>query len=200
MRGVSGSLSTSSGKDESAGVLDTCDRSDSDVGLMCQKIGKEYTRKIQNRSRKIDYFTEQSMKNAQRHLTSVELQVRECRIKHLQKFQQTILEEIENFEKDSKALKQMEKEFTNFWSQQTQVMGVYHGNEQKRIHCLKASFEKNVSHCTDFEGKIFTSEMHVMKGDMKNVQESLLKKMHEEDLLSVRRGLESLFMAGAGPF
>lgn len=34
------------------------------------------------------------------------------RIKHLEKFQQTILEEIETFEKDSKALKQMEKEFT----------------------------------------------------------------------------------------
>ncbi|PIO00706.1 hypothetical protein AB205_0056140 [Aquarana catesbeiana] len=148
----------------------------------------------------MDYFTEQSVKSAQKHLTTVEVQAQQYRMKHLEKFQQTILEEIENFEKDSKALKQMEKEFTNFWSQQTQVLSVYHSNEQKRIHCLKASFEKNVSHCTNFEGKIFTSEMHVMKEDMKNVQELLLKKMHEEDLLSVRRGLESLFMAGSGPF
>lgn len=28
-----------------------------------------------------------------------------------------------------------------------------------RIHCLKASFEKNVSRCTDFERKIFASEV-----------------------------------------
>ncbi|XP_073462491.1 synaptonemal complex protein 2 [Aquarana catesbeiana] len=195
-----GSLSISSGKDESIGGLNPCDRSDPDVGLICQKVGKEYTRKIQDRSRKMDYFTEQSVKSAQKHLTTVEVQAQQYRMKHLEKFQQTILEEIENFEKDSKALKQMEKEFTNFWSQQTQVLSVYHSNEQKRIHCLKASFEKNVSHCTNFEGKIFTSEMHVMKEDMKNVQELLLKKMHEEDLLSVRRGLESLFMAGSGPF
>ncbi|XP_072270578.1 synaptonemal complex protein 2 isoform X1 [Pyxicephalus adspersus] len=195
---VSRSLSTFSEKEESTEGLDTWDRSDTDVGVMCQNIGKEYTRKIQSHSRKMDYFTEQSVKSVQKHLTSVETQVRECRMKHLEKFQQTILEEIENFEQDSKALKQMEKEFNNFWSQQTQVMSVYHSNQQKRIGCLKASFENNVSRCTDFEGKIFTSEMHVMKEDMKNVQELLLRKMHEEDLLSVRKGLQSLFTAGAG--
>ncbi|KAM5135037.1 synaptonemal complex protein 2 [Mantella aurantiaca] len=195
-----GSPSTSSGKDESTGDADTWERSDSVVGLMCQNIGKEYTRKIQVRSQKMDYFTEQYMNSAQKHLTSVEEQVRQCRMKHLEKFQQNILEEIENFEKDSKALKQMEKEFTNFCSQQTQVLSVYHNNERKRIHSLKTSFEKNVSHCADFEVKIFTSEMHVMKEDLKNVQELLLKKMNEENLLNVRRGLQSLFMAGTSPF
>ncbi|XP_063815410.1 synaptonemal complex protein 2 isoform X3 [Pseudophryne corroboree] len=197
---VSGSVSTVSGNDLSTMDNDAWDGSDSNVGMMCQKISKEFTRKIQDRSRKMDCFTKQSLKSAQKHLTSMDVQVKECRIMHLEKFQQTVLEEIENFEKDSQTLKQMEKEFTNFWNKQTQTLSFYHKNEQRRIHSLKASFEKNVSHSTDYEDKIYNSEMHNMKENMKTVQERLLKEMQEEELLSVRRGLRSLFMTGAGPF
>ncbi|XP_075701642.1 synaptonemal complex protein 2 isoform X2 [Rhinoderma darwinii] len=193
-------LSSVSGNNASTAATDTWDGSGSDVGMMCKQISKEFVRKNQNRSRKMDYFTKQSLKSAQKHLTSVDVQVRECRIMRLEKFHQTVLEEIESFEKDSQALKQMEKEFSSFWSQQTQVLNLYHKNEQKRIHCLKASFEMNVSHSTDYEETIFNSEMHAMKENMKAVQERLLKEMQEEELLSVRRGLQSLFVSGTGPF
>ncbi|XP_075032884.1 synaptonemal complex protein 2-like [Mixophyes fleayi] len=194
------SLSTVSVYDLSTVDIDTRDGSDSNINMMCQKISKECTRKIQNRSRKMDCFTKESLKSAQKHLTSMDSQVKECRIMHLEKFQQTVLEEIENFQNDSQTLKQMEKEFTKFWSQQTQVLSFYHKNEQRRIHCLKASFEKNVSHSTDYEDKIFNAEMLILKENMKTVQERLLKEMQEEELLSVQKGLHSLFMTGTGPF
>ncbi|XP_044155852.1 synaptonemal complex protein 2 isoform X1 [Bufo gargarizans] len=193
-------LSSTSGNNTSTAATDPLDGSSSDVRMMCKQISKEFARKIQNRSRKMDYFTKQSLKSAQKHLTSVDVQVRECRIMRLEKFHQTVLEELENFEKDSQALKQMEKEFSNFWSQQTQTLNFYHKNEQRRINSLKASFEMNISHSTDYEEKIFNSEMHAMKENMKAVQERLLKEMQEEELLSVRRGLQSLFMSGTGPF
>ncbi|XP_075428721.1 synaptonemal complex protein 2 [Ascaphus truei] len=197
---VSESLSTVSGNEVSTMDGSVWEGSDSGVGVMCQKISKEFTRKIQNRSRKMDYFTKHSLKSAQQHLTSMNVQVRECRVKYLDRFQETILGEIANFEKDSQSLKNMEKEFTNFWKQQTQALNVYQKNEHRRIHHLKSSFEKNVFHSIDYEENIFTSEMHLMKEDMKLVQERLLKELQEEELLSVRRGLQSLFMAGPRAF
>lgn len=192
--------SSVSRNDSSAEAMDTWERSSSDVGIMCKQISKEFARKIQNRSRKMDYFTKHALKSTQKQLTSVDVQVRECRIMHLEKFHQTILEEIESFEKDSQALQQMEKEFAQFCSQQTKVLHLYHKNEQRRIHNLKASFDMNVSHSKDYEEKIFNSGVHSMKEHMKAVQERLLKEMQEEELLSVRRGLQSLFMSGTGPF
>ncbi|XP_069809516.1 synaptonemal complex protein 2 isoform X3 [Dendropsophus ebraccatus] len=193
-------LSSVSENNASLLATGTVDERNSDVGVMCKQIGSEFTRKILHRSQKMDYFTKQSLKSVQKHLTSVDDQVRESRIMRLEKFHQTIMEEIESFEKDSQALKQMEKEFTNFWSQQAQVLSLYHKNELRRIRCLKASFEMNVSNSTDDEEKIFNSEMTTMKENMKAVQDRLLKEMQEEELLSVRRGLQSLFMPATGPF
>ncbi|XP_073438630.1 synaptonemal complex protein 2-like [Dendrobates tinctorius] len=193
-------LSSVSENNATTAASDTWDRNSSDVGIMCEQISKEFARKVQNRSRKMDYFTKQSLKAAQKHLTSVDVQVRECRIMRLEKFRQTVLEEIVSFEQDSQALKQMEKEFANFWNQQTQVLNLCHKNELKRVHCLKASFEANVSRSTDNEEKIFNSEMHNMKENMKAVQDRLLKEMQEDELLSVRRGLQSLFMSGPSLF
>ncbi|XP_077108950.1 synaptonemal complex protein 2 isoform X2 [Ranitomeya variabilis] len=193
-------LSSVSENNATTAASDTWDRNSSDVGIMCEQISKEFARKVQNRSRKIDYFTKQSLKSAQKHLTSVDVQVRECRIMQMEKFHQTVLEEIVSFEQDSQALKQMEKEFANFWSRQTQVLNLYHKNELKRVHCLKASFETNVSPSTDNEEKIFHSEMHNMKENMKAVQDRLLKEMQEDELLSVRRGLQSLFMSSPSTF
>ncbi|TFK05023.1 annexin A7 [Platysternon megacephalum] len=97
-----------------------------------QKLHKEFTRKIQSRSRRMDHFTKQSLKTAQQHLTTMSCQLHECRFKQLDKFHFTIVEELESFEKDSQSLKNMEKELL----------------------------------------------MHLMKEDMKGLQEKLLKEMN----------------------
>ncbi|XP_058859417.1 synaptonemal complex protein 2-like [Acipenser ruthenus] len=165
-----------------------------DMGMMCQKFSTDLKRKFQNRSRKMEYYTKQSLQSVQQHLSSVSVQVRECRVQKLESFMGEIMDELNDFEKDTSTLKNMEKELTNFWKKQTQELTSYQEKEQRRIHHLKTSFEKNVRHSLEYEGRIFTSEMHLMRKDMNTVQERFLKEMQEEELLGVRRGLQSLFL------
>ncbi|XP_074964434.1 synaptonemal complex protein 2 [Phalacrocorax aristotelis] len=162
---------------------------------ICQKLQKEFTKKIESRSQKMDHFTKQSLRAAHEHLTTMSYQLHECRIRQLDKFHFTLLEELENFEKDSQSLKNMEKEFSTFWRKHTHTFSTYMKNEQQRIQILKTSFEKNIYHTVDYEERIFTSEMHLMKEDIKGLQEKLLKEMHEEELCNVRRGLQTLFLS-----
>ncbi|KAM6113081.1 synaptonemal complex protein 2 [Pterocles gutturalis] len=160
---------------------------------VCQKLQKEVTKKIESRSRKMDHFTKQSLRAAHEHLKKMSYQLHECRIRQLDKFHFALLEELENFEKDSQSLKNMEKEFSTFWQKHTHTFSTYMKNEQKRIQVLKTSFEKNIYHTVDYEEHIFTSEMRLMKEDMQGLQEKLLKEMQEEELCHVRRGLQTLF-------
>ncbi|KAB0383436.1 hypothetical protein FD755_005353 [Muntiacus reevesi] len=76
-----------------------------------------------------------------------------------------------------------------------QQFSAYQKSEQQRLHLLKASLDKNVFYSTDCEENIITSQMCLMKENMKMLQDRLLKEMQEEELLTVRRGLRSLFMA-----
>ncbi|XP_041081405.1 synaptonemal complex protein 2 isoform X2 [Polyodon spathula] len=165
-----------------------------DMGMMCQKFNTDLKRKFQARSRKMEYYIKQSLQSVQQHLSSVSVQVRECRVQKLESFMGEIMDQLNDFEKDTKTLKNMEKELTNFWKKQTQELASYQEKEQRRIHHLKTSFEKSVCHILEYEGRIFTSEMHLMRKDMNTVQERFLKEMQEEELLGVRRGLQSLFL------
>ncbi|XP_071882768.1 synaptonemal complex protein 2 isoform X3 [Anas platyrhynchos] len=162
---------------------------------MCQKFQKEFTKKMESRSQKMDHFTKQSLRAAHQHLATMNYQLHECRIRQLDKFHLVILEEIENFEKDSQSLKNMEKEFLAFWKKQKQTLSTYLKNEQQRFQILKTSFEKNIYRTVDYEERIFTSQMHLMKEDMKGLQEKFLKEMQEEELINVRRGLQTLFLS-----
>ncbi|KAM9056521.1 synaptonemal complex protein 2 [Megaptera novaeangliae] len=167
----------------------------SGVGTMCEELNTEFRRKVHIRHKMMDYFTKQSWKTAQQHVKTMNHQIQEYRIKKLDKFQFIIIEELENFEKDSQSLKELEKEFVGFWEKVFQKFSAYQKSEQQRLHLLKASLEKNVFYNTDYEETIFTSEMCLMKENMKMLQDRLLKEMQEEELLNVRRGLMSLFMA-----
>ncbi|XP_074013655.1 synaptonemal complex protein 2 [Numenius arquata] len=160
---------------------------------ICQKLQKEFTKKIESRSQRMDHFTKQSLRAAHEHLTTMSYQLHECRVRQLDKFHFALLEELENFEKDSQSLKSMEKEFSTFWKKHVHTFSTYTKNEQQRIQILKTSFEKNIFHTVDYEEHIFTSEMHLMKEDIKGLQEKLLKEMQEEELCNVRRGLQMLF-------
>ncbi|KAM6248271.1 synaptonemal complex protein 2 [Porphyrio hochstetteri] len=160
---------------------------------ICQKLQKEFTKKIESRSQKMDQFTKQSLRVAHEHLTTMSYQLHECRIRQLDKFHFALLEELENFEKDSQSLKNLEKEFLTFWKKHTHTFSTYMKNEQQRIQILKTSLEKNIYHTVDYEERIFTSEMHLLKEDMEGLQEKFLKEMQEEELCNVRRGLQTLF-------
>ncbi|NXA65455.1 SYCP2 protein, partial [Mohoua ochrocephala] len=175
---------------------------------ICQQLQKEFTKKIEarpfmcsitwgNRSRKMDNFNKQTLRAAHQHLATMSYQLHECRIKQLDKFHFTLTEELEKFEKDSQSLKIMEKEFSSFWKKHSHTFSTYMKNEQQRIQILKASFEKNIYHSVDYEENVFTSEMHLMKEDIKGLQDKFLKEMQEEELCNVRRGLQTLFQSKA---
>ncbi|KAM9218808.1 synaptonemal complex protein 2 [Leptosomus discolor] len=189
---VSESVSTISVNDLSVADGETWEPDCSTISI-CQKLQKEFTKKIESRSRKMDHFNKQSLKAAHEHLTTMSYQLHEFRIRQLDKFHFALLEELENFEKDSQSLKNMEKEFSTFWKKHTHTFSTYMKNEQQRIQILKTAFEKNVYHTVDYEEHIFTSEVHLMKEDIKGLQEKLLKEMQEEELCNVRRALQALF-------
>uniref|UniRef100_A0A8P0SRJ2 Synaptonemal complex protein 2 n=1 Tax=Canis lupus familiaris TaxID=9615 RepID=A0A8P0SRJ2_CANLF len=163
--------------------------------VMCESLNAEFRRKFHVRQKIMDYFTKQSWKTAQQHLNTMNQQIQEYRINKLEKFQFIIIEELENYEKDSQSLKDLEKEFVDFWEKTFQKFSAYQKSEQQRLHLLKASLEKNVFYNTDYEDTVFRSEMCSMKENMKMLQDRLLKETQEEELLNVRRGLMSLFMA-----
>nr|XP_051691030.1 synaptonemal complex protein 2 isoform X6 [Oryctolagus cuniculus] len=160
-------------------------------------IGKmnSESKKIHIRNRAVEFFAKHSWKIIQQHLKTINHQLQEHRLKKIDKFQFIITEELKNFEKDSQSLKDFEKEYVVFWEKLFQKYRTYKKSEQQRFHLLKTSLDKNVFHHTDHEETIFTSEMGLMKQNMKEVQGRLLQEMQEEELLNVRRGLMSLFMA-----
>nr|XP_030144295.3 synaptonemal complex protein 2 [Taeniopygia guttata] len=164
---------------------------------ICQQLQKEFTKKIENRSRKMDNFNKQTLRATHQHLSTMSYQFHEFRIRQLEKFHFTLTEELEKFEKDSQSLKIMEKEFSTFWKKHSHTFSTYRKNEQQRIQSLKTSFEKNIYHSVGSEENVFTSEMHLMKEDIKGLQEKFLKEMQEEELCNVRRGLQTLFQSKA---
>ncbi|XP_005057422.2 PREDICTED: synaptonemal complex protein 2 [Ficedula albicollis] len=164
---------------------------------ICQQLQKEFTKKIENRSRKMDHFNKQTLRSAHQHLATMSYQLHECRMRQLDEFHCTLTEELEKFEKDSQSLKIMEKEFLTFWKKHSHTFSTYMRNEQQRVQILKTSFEKNICYSVGCEENVFTSKMHLMKEDMKGLQEKFLKEMQEEELCNVRRGLQTLFQSKA---
>ncbi|GCC36831.1 hypothetical protein chiPu_0015331, partial [Chiloscyllium punctatum] len=162
---------------------------------ICQQFRKELQKKFQKHSQRIDTFTKFSLKSAQKRMSSTSLQIHSYRLQRLNKFQTIFTQELERFEKDSQSLKMMEKELTNFWKNHSQAFSELKENEEQRIQHLKSSFENNLCPSVDFEEQIFSNEMHLMRKDMKTVQERLLKEMQEEELVTVRRGLQSFFQS-----
>eukprot|EP00062_Callorhinchus_milii_P002947 gi/632939661/ref/XP_007882706.1/ PREDICTED: synaptonemal complex protein 2 isoform X1 [Callorhinchus milii] len=185
---------------QSSANRDEMDTWHPDVGVMCQQFSKDLTVKFKNRYQKIDTFTKVSLKSIQQHLTSASLQIRDYRLQKLNKFQTNVAQELEKFEKDSQSLKNMEKELSNFWKQHSKAFNGLKENEEQRIQQLRSSFDTNVFHGVEFEKRIFNMEIHQMRKDMKMVQDRLLKEMQEEELGSVRKGLQSLFMSNSRRF
>ncbi|XP_060086690.1 synaptonemal complex protein 2-like [Heteronotia binoei] len=191
---VSESISTLSINDTSVFDGEGWDADSSSTGLICQKLHKEFARKIQSRSNRMDSFTKQSLKSAHQHMNTMSSELHQHRSKQLEQFHSRLVDELESFERDAQTLKNVEKEFSSFSKKHTQTFSTYSKNEQQRLQALKTSFEKNVCHAADREENIFSSEMHLMKEDMKALQEKLLKEMQDEELLNIRKGLQSLFM------
>ncbi|XP_041953154.1 synaptonemal complex protein 2 isoform X3 [Alosa sapidissima] len=174
--------------------------SSQEMGYVCREFSTELTRKFQKRSEKMELYTKQSLKTVQQHMSTVSLQMRKHRSQRLEKIKHALLEEISNLEQDDNGLKSMEKELTIYWKKQTLAFHSYQEKESRRLQHLKNSFQTNVCHSLEYEQQIISSEMCLMKKDMKSVQDQFLQEMREEELSSMRRGLQSLFLSGAPLF
>ncbi|XP_066527716.1 synaptonemal complex protein 2 isoform X2 [Hoplias malabaricus] len=165
-----------------------------ELGIVCRKFSTEIKRKLENHSRRMDLFTRQSIKAYKQHLSSVNVQVHKYRSQKLEKVKRVLIDEIKNLEQDDTALQNMEEELNNYWKKQALAFHTYKERGTQRLCNLKSTIETNVCHSLEYEEHIVSSEMCLMKKDIKSVQDHLFRQMQEEDLLSVRRGLQALYL------
>ncbi|XP_038658796.1 synaptonemal complex protein 2-like isoform X3 [Scyliorhinus canicula] len=176
---------------------------DGEVGdvKLCENSALQHpSDNIAKHAQRVDTFTKFSLKSLQQRMSSTSLQIHGYRLKRLNKFQSIFTQELEHFEKDSQSLKAMEKELTSFWKKHSKALSEMKENEEQRIQHLRSSFENNLRHSVEFEEQIFSTEMRLMRKDMKTCQARLLKEMQEEELVTVRRGLQSFFLSEGTPF
>nr|XP_021490490.1 synaptonemal complex protein 2 [Meriones unguiculatus] len=169
------------------------------AGMFYDNINSDYKRKTDTQRKILDDFSTKTLKLTQHHLMTVICQAQGRRDENIDKFQVTLLDELERIERASKTLQDFEKELVDVGEKLVQKMWAYYRSEQERLRVLKTSLDKSFFvHNSVYEEAIFTSEMRLMKANMKILQDKLLKEMHEEELLNIRRGLASLFKAHQG--
>ncbi|MCI4387527.1 hypothetical protein PGIGA_G00075170 [Pangasianodon gigas] len=171
-----------------------------EMGYVCRQFSSELKRKFENRSRRMDLFTKQSLKACKQHVSTITMKVQQYRSQRLETVKRVLMDEIKNLEQDDTSLRNMEEELTAYWKKQALAFHAYQERGTQRLHHLKSTIETNVCRNLDYEEQIFFSQMHLMKKDMKAVQDHLFRQMHEEELKSVRRGLQTLFLSDVPMF
>ncbi|KAF4078301.1 hypothetical protein AMELA_G00197710 [Ameiurus melas] len=169
-----------------------------EMGYVCHQFSSELKRKFENRSRRMDLFTKQSLKACKQHVSTVTMKVQQYRSRRLETVKRVLLDEIKNLEQDDTSLRNMEAELTAYWKKQAMAFHAYQEGGTQRLNHLKSTIETNICRNLDYEEQIFFSQMHLMKKDIKSVQDHLFRQMHEEELQSVRRGLQTLFLSDRG--
>ncbi|CAK6951244.1 synaptonemal complex protein 2 [Scomber scombrus] len=167
---------------------------------LCQQFSSELKKKFQSRSKMMEVYNKQSLKTVQQHVSTLNMQVTKCRTQRLEKVQKVLLEEIHKLEQDDTVLKNMEKDLTMNWKKQVVAFHSFQEQDTRRNETLKNALQSNVCHSLEYEERIFTSQMCLIRKDMKSVQDRLLGEMQDGEIKSVKRGLHSLFFPDGGRF
>ncbi|KAL6119851.1 sycp2l [Pungitius sinensis] len=160
---------------------------------LCKQFSNELKKKFQSRNNMVEVYNKQSLKTIQQHVSSLNMQVTKYRTQRLEKVQKVLLEEIHKLEQDDAVLKSMEKDMIMYWKKQSVAFHSYQEQGTKRNEALKNTLQSNVCHSVEYEENIFTSQMCMIRNDMKSVQDRLLSEMQEGELQSVKRSLHALF-------
>ncbi|XP_034446233.1 synaptonemal complex protein 2 isoform X1 [Hippoglossus hippoglossus] len=160
---------------------------------VCQQFSSELKKKFQNRYKMVEVYNKQSLKTVQQHVSSFNMQVTKHRTQRLEQVQKVLLEEIHKLEQDDTALRNMEKDLTIYWKKQAVAFHSYQEQETRRNESLKNAFQSNMCHSLEYEESVFTSQMCLMRKDMKSVQDRLLSEMQVGEIQSVKKGLHALF-------
>ncbi|XP_053173914.1 synaptonemal complex protein 2 [Scomber japonicus] len=167
---------------------------------LCQQFSSELKKKFQSRSKMMEVYNKQSLKTVQQHVSSLNTQVTKYRTQRLAQVQKVLLEEIHKLEQDDTVLKNMEKDLTMYWKKQVVAFHSFQEQDTRRNETLKNALQSNVCHSLEYEERIFTSQMCLIRKDMKSVQDRLLGEMQDGEIKSVKRGLHSLFFPDGGRF
>ncbi|XP_042347777.1 synaptonemal complex protein 2-like [Plectropomus leopardus] len=160
---------------------------------LCQQFSTELKKKFQNRHNMVEVYNKQSLKTVQQHVSSLNIQVTKNRTQRLEEVQNVLLKEIRKLEQNDTVLKNMEKDLAIYWQKQVVAFHSYKEQETIRNETLKKALQNNVCHSLEYEERLFSSQMCLMRKDMKSVQDRLLSEMQEEEVQSVKRGLHALF-------
>ncbi|XP_070695015.1 synaptonemal complex protein 2 [Pempheris klunzingeri] len=167
-------------------------------GNLCQQFSCELKKKFQNRYKMMEAYNKQSLKTVQQHVSSLDIKMTKYRTQSLKQVEEVLLEEIHKLEQDDTVLKSMEKDLTMYWKKQTMAFRSYQEQETRRNETLTNALQSNVRHSLEYEERIFTSQMCLIRKDMKSVQDRLLSQMQEGEVQSVKRGLHALFFPDGG--
>ncbi|XP_068608143.1 synaptonemal complex protein 2 [Brachionichthys hirsutus] len=158
---------------------------------LCQKFSPELREKFESRYKMI--YDKQSLKTIQHHVSSLNMQVASDRTQRQQKLQEFLLEEISKLEQNDTVLNSMDKDLALFWKTQAAAFCSFKEQDGRRNESMRNAFQNNVRQSLEHEKKAFTSQMCLIKKDMKSVQDRLVSQMQEEQIQSVKRGLHALF-------
>ncbi|KAG7520462.1 hypothetical protein JOB18_029913 [Solea senegalensis] len=167
---------------------------------MCQKFSSELKKKSQSRNKMMDVYNKLSLKTVQQHVTSLSTQATKHRTQKLQQVQQVLLDEIHKLEQDDTLFANMEKDLSTYWKKQIVVFRSFQEQEVRRNETLKKALQNNLCHSLEYEQRIFTSQMCLIRKDMKLLQNTVLTEMQEGEIQNMRRGLHALFLPDGARF
>ncbi|XP_068162018.1 synaptonemal complex protein 2 [Antennarius striatus] len=160
---------------------------------LCQKFSSELKEKLETRYKITEIYNKQSLKTIQHHTFSLNRQVASDRTQRHQQLQEFLMEEISKLEQNDTVLKNIEKDLAMSWKKQTIAFHSFKEQESRRNKTMKNAFQSNLCHSLEYEEKVFTSQMCLIKKDMKSVQGRLLSQMQKEEIQSVKKSLHALF-------
>ncbi|KAM6924887.1 synaptonemal complex protein 2 [Xenentodon cancila] len=160
---------------------------------LCQQFSSELKNKFQRHFKMMEIYSKQSSKTMQQHVSSISTQLTKNRTQRLERVKKVLMEEIQKMEQNDNVLKSMEKDLTMYWKKQRSTFHSYLKQETTRYETLKKTLQNNTCDSSEFEEDVFTSEMCLIRKDMKSAQDRLLNEMLDGEIQNVKRGLHTLF-------
>ncbi|XP_072306353.1 uncharacterized protein sycp2 [Eucyclogobius newberryi] len=167
---------------------------------MCREFSIKLQQKFQSRFKMVEVYNKQSLKTVHQHISTINSEVSKHRARGLEQVQQVLLEEIQKLEQDDTVLKNMESDLTIHWNKQTVAFHSLQKQDKRRNEVLRKALQNNACHSLEYEERVFTSQMCLIRKDMKSAQDRLLSEMHDGEVQSVKRGLHALFFTDAARF
>nr|XP_057940990.1 synaptonemal complex protein 2 isoform X2 [Doryrhamphus excisus] len=159
---------------------------------LCQQFSSELRNKFKNRFKIMDGYNKQGIKAVEQHVSSFSMQLGKHRTQQLEAVKAVLLDELYKLEQGNAVLNSMEKDLSMYWKKQCISFQSYREEETKSQEVLKRTLQNDVCPSLEYEERLFTSQMALIRKDLKTIQERLLKKMQEEEFQSVKRSLRRL--------